>query len=167
MLLHGSQWPLLLLGIVAVAIFLSWTARGGGYATTVWYPSALVFLGVSCFVVLWCLNRCPRPTASVVAAGLLLVFTFWSFASIAWSADRGIAWEGANRTLLYLTIYSPFALLPWTAHGRFAARIVRGRRCCYRRRCLSAGSRFWTSRHLLPVGAAGPTGTRTPTAQLS
>ena len=104
MLLHGSQWPLLLPGIVAVAVFLLWTAKGGGYATTVWYPSALVFLALSCFVVLWRLSRCPRPVASVVAAGLLLVFTFWSFASIAWSADRGIVWEIAPDDLARLSI---------------------------------------------------------------
>lgn len=115
MLLDVSQRQLLPPGVVAVGIFLLWTAKGGGYATTVWYPSALVFLALSCFAVLWRVNRYPRPAASIIAAGLLLGFTCWSFASIAWSTDRGIAWEGANRTLLYLTIYSLFALLPWTA----------------------------------------------------
>ena len=42
-------------------------------------------------------------------------FTAWSFLSIGWAGVPGDAWDGANRTLLYLTVYATFALLPWRA----------------------------------------------------
>ena len=42
-------------------------------------------------------------------------FTVWSFCSIAWADARGEAWDGANRTLLYLTVFALFASIAWTA----------------------------------------------------
>ena len=39
----------------------------------------------------------------------------WSFLSITWADARGDAWDGANRTLLYLLVFAVFAALPWTA----------------------------------------------------
>ena len=47
-------------------------------------------------------------------------FTVWSFCSIAWADARGDAWDGANRTLLYLTVFALFAGVAWTA-GEAAA----------------------------------------------
>ena len=41
----------------------------------------------------------------------------WSFLSIVWAQARGDAWDGANRALLYLTVFALFALLPWRAGG--------------------------------------------------
>jgi hypothetical protein len=58
--------------------------------------------------------RRPQPSASIRALVLLIAFTALSFASIAWAAVRGDAWDGANRTLLYLTAYALFALMRWS-----------------------------------------------------
>ena len=44
-----------------------------------------------------------------VASLLLAAFTAWSFAGIAWAGVKGDAWEGANRTLLYLCVFVLFA----------------------------------------------------------
>jgi hypothetical protein len=52
-----------------------------------------------------------RPAAW--AATALAAFTVWSFLSLAWAEARGDAWDGANRTLLYLTVFALFALIPW------------------------------------------------------
>ena len=59
-----------------------------------------------------------RPARWALAA--LAGFTAWSCCSIAWADARGEAWDGANRTLLYLTVFALFALVPWTA-GEAAA----------------------------------------------
>ena len=44
---------------------------------------------------------------------LLAGFTAWSYATILWSEVDGDAWDGANRGLLYLAIFSLFVVLPW------------------------------------------------------
>jgi tetratricopeptide (TPR) repeat protein len=48
----------------------------------------------------------------VLAAALLALYVVWSFASIAWAGDPGAAWEGSNRTLMYLMIFCLFAFWP-------------------------------------------------------
>lgn len=53
----------------------------------------------------------PRPV--LWSVGFLAAFTLWSFLSIAWADVRADAWDGANRTLLYLTVYALFSLWPW------------------------------------------------------
>jgi tetratricopeptide (TPR) repeat protein len=105
--------PVLLPGTLAVAVFLVFAADEAGYSPTVWYPGALflVALGAVALPML----AVPPSRAAVAAIVFLLAFTVWSFASIAWSDVRGDAWDGANRTLLYLVVYVLFALLPWTA----------------------------------------------------
>ena len=51
----------------------------------------------------------------MLALAALAAFTVWSFLSITWADARGDAWDGANRTLLYLLVFALFAALPWTA----------------------------------------------------
>jgi tetratricopeptide (TPR) repeat protein len=109
-------------GLAAVAVFLWWAAEEGGYAPTAWYPGALIFL-----LLLAGVAATPAgPTTSGLwvtrGIGLLAAFTAWSFLSIAWAGVKGDAWDGANRTLLYLTVYATFALLCWRA--RDAAVVV-------------------------------------------
>ncbi len=63
----------------------------------------------------WCRRRasgaCPRP--AVRATALFAAFTLWCFLSIAWADSKGDAWDGANRTLLFFTVYTLFACLRW------------------------------------------------------
>jgi tetratricopeptide (TPR) repeat protein len=109
-------------GLAAVAVFLWWAHEEGGYAPTAWYPGALVFLALLAGVAV---SPAP-PTGSGLwvtpAVAFLAAFTAWSFLSIVWAGVKGDAWDGANRTLLYLTVYAMFALLCWRA--RDAAVVV-------------------------------------------
>jgi tetratricopeptide (TPR) repeat protein len=96
--------PLLLPGALVFAVFLVFAADDAGYAPTVWYPGALFLVALAAVV----LPRVAMPPArpATAAIAFLLAYTVWSFASIAWSDVRADAWDGANRTLLYLGAYA-------------------------------------------------------------
>jgi O-Antigen ligase len=104
-----------LAGLIAVGIVLVWGWRGAGYAATTWLPGALVLLALLVTVLVGARGTPRRPdrlsTVSLAALGL---YTLWTYASVAWAADKGDAWDGANRSLLYLTVYALFLVLPWT-----------------------------------------------------
>jgi O-antigen ligase len=53
----------------------------------------------------------PRPLLRAVT--FFGAFTLWSFLSITWADAKGDAWDGANRTLLFFTVYTLFASLRW------------------------------------------------------
>ncbi len=59
-----------------------------------------------------------------IALGCLAVYTALSFASILWAAVPSDAWEGANRTLLYLLVFALFAL--WPQRGASAVLLLGG-----------------------------------------
>lgn len=114
--------PLSLLGLAGVSIFLFWAPSNAGYDPVVWYPGGLAFLALLVSVVL-----------SSGSAGRPLRLTLWSiatfgafaalnYASISWADARGVAFDGANRTLLYVFIFAVFALIPW--RERAAALVV-------------------------------------------
>ncbi len=107
----------LLPGFLVLAVLLDWTRRRGGLEPVTWYPGALILLGALAVVAPGLVVARLHLRLHWAAIGALAAFAAWCFASIAWSEDRGIAWEGANRTLLYLTIYALFALLPWQPRG--------------------------------------------------
>ena len=99
---------------VAVAVFIGWAGYQAGYPPTVWYPGGLL-LGAALATALMIgprpVVRAPRPL--VAALGLFAGFTAWSYLSILWADQRADAWDGANRTLLYLVVYALFALWSW------------------------------------------------------
>ena len=101
--------------VLGLAAFM--VERDGAYAGTVWYPVALIALGILVTLALSVrgvfggLSR-----ASVGATGCFAGFTAWSFASIAWAAVQGDAWDGANRTLFYGLVF--VLLADWRASGR-------------------------------------------------
>ncbi len=99
-------------GVPAAIIFLLWTTRDGGYATTTWMPSAL-FLGSLLVLLVWFGPGITASRRMLVALGCFSAFTVWSFCSVAWADVRGDAWEGANRTLLYLLVFAAFGLWRW------------------------------------------------------
>ena len=101
-------------GLLAVAVFAAWSWLEGGFDPTSWYPGALFLLGLlllTGFAVRGQISRIPR--LSLIAAGLLAAYTLWSYLSIAWADVPADAWDGANRTLLYLTVYALFILPRW------------------------------------------------------
>jgi hypothetical protein len=107
-----------LLAAPALAVFLAWAAVEGGYSTIYWYPGALVVLAL--LVAALAGRRPPAgglPRAAFLGLAFLAGFTVWSYCSIVWADVRADAWDGANRTLLYLTVYGLFLLLPWTLRG--------------------------------------------------
>jgi hypothetical protein len=123
--MKGSDRPLapwvstVLVGALAVGIFLLWAAVDGGYPPTIWYPGALALVGLLVLLLVYApqlLTTLPR--AGRAALALFAAFTLWSVLSLAWAADKGEAWDAANRTLLYLVVYAIFLLWPWRArHG--------------------------------------------------
>ena len=99
---------------VAVAVFVGWAGYQAGYPPTVWYPGGLL-IG-ACLATALTISRRPlagAPRPLVAALGLFAGFTAWSYLSILWADQRADAWDGANRTLLYLGVYALFALWPW------------------------------------------------------
>jgi len=106
--------PLLLPGALAFAVFFGYAALDAGYAAAVWYPGAVFLLALTVLVLAF-VRRPPASRATKVAIAALAAYTCWSFLSIAWADVKGDAWDGANRTLLYLVVFLLFALLPWRA----------------------------------------------------
>lgn len=93
---------------------LVWAAIDqGGYAITRWAPVGVVtllLLGVRLFLAPPAWAAVPR--AALVATGALGLYAAWSALSITWAQDKGIAWDGADRTLLYLGLFALPALWP-------------------------------------------------------
>jgi hypothetical protein len=101
--------------LLAVAVFTAWAAAEGGFPEAAWYPGALFLLGllaISTWAFRERLRRLPRLV--LIALGLLAGFVLWSLLSTLWAESAAVAWEGANRSLLYLLVFALFALLPWT-----------------------------------------------------
>jgi len=104
--------PLLFPGSLAFAVFVAWAVAEAGYAATTWYPGTF-FLVLLAAVTLAGIPF-ARPSRIVAASiGFFAAFTGWSFLSIIWAQVKGDAWDGANRTLLYLVVYAFFVLVPW------------------------------------------------------
>ena len=112
---HLNRVGTLAVGLAGIAILLWWAVDEGGYAPTAWYPGALLFLALLAVVAVKEGRRGSAAPRAWPAIALLAAFTAWSFLSVAWAGVQGDAWDGANRTLLYLAVYATFALLPWRA----------------------------------------------------
>jgi hypothetical protein len=110
---------------ILVGGVLAWWEHTGAFYPEQWYPGAVFLLllaGVACVAqtdLLRALGRRVRWAAVALAA-----YGIWSFASIAWAVDKGDAWDGANRTLLYGTVFLLLSLVPWTGRAALAALAV-------------------------------------------
>jgi tetratricopeptide (TPR) repeat protein len=119
------QAPATVPALVALALFVVWATSEAGYPVTHWAPGGLIvlaLLGITLGVV--GLDVKSVPVGVKIAVGCLAGYTGLSFASILWAAVPGDAWEGANRTLLYLLVFALFAL--WPQRGRGAALLLGG-----------------------------------------
>lgn len=109
-----SSDPTLVPGGLAFAVLGVYVLKSGGYQPTTWYPGAVILLGLALMAVIARIRaRALIGRAVVVAAFAFAFFTVCCFASISWSGDKGIAWDGANRTLLYFVLFALGAFLPW------------------------------------------------------
>jgi hypothetical protein len=99
---------------LALVLFVLCGHLGAGSALTRWLPGTLFLLGLLGVAVV-ARRRAALPGRRTLAAlAFLAAFTAWSFLSIAWADVQDEAWNGANRTLLYLVVFALFAVLPWT-----------------------------------------------------
>ena len=108
---------------LALALIAWWALDAGGFEVRQWAPGGLALLGLLSVAVVAAPNRwreLPRPVA--LAAAGLVGYAAWSFASIAWAADRGYALEGATRTLVYVMVFCLFAL--WPQRGATGAALL-------------------------------------------
>jgi O-Antigen ligase len=109
--------------LVAIALFIVWATSQAGYPLTHWAPGGLVvlaLLALAAAVLRVRLAEMPLPVK--LALGCLAAYTALSYLSILWAAVPGDAWEGANRTLLYLLVFALFAT--WRQHGSSAALLL-------------------------------------------
>lgn len=117
------QAPTALPALVAVAGMVVWATDQAGYPLTHWAPGGLValaLLGIAAVAVP--LRWSQVPVTVRVAVLCLAGYVALSFLSILWAGVPGDAWEGANRTLLYLLVFMLFAL--WRQRGASAALLL-------------------------------------------
>ena len=103
-------------------LLVFWAGDQGGFPTTVWYPGALITLWLLVICVFDQRYSLRRRDWRTAALAFFALFTLWSFFSIAWAEVRGDAWDGANQTLFYLTVYALFSR--WRMNARIAALFV-------------------------------------------
>src|SRR6202049_1821185 len=102
--------------LLALALFIVWASDQAGYPLTHWAPGGLIVIalfGLTLAIVALQKDEIPMPVR--IALGCLAAYTALSFLSILWAAVPGDAWEGANRTLLYLLVFALFAC--WRQRG--------------------------------------------------
>ena len=109
--------------LAAVALFVVWSTDQAGYPVTHWAPGTLIILGLLAVAVgVVGLRPAEIPLPTRVALGALSAFTALSFLSILWAGVPGDAWEGADRSLLYLLVFALFAC--WRQRGSTAALLL-------------------------------------------
>lgn len=101
-------------GLVILATGVLLASREGGFPTKDWYPAALFVLVLAVVTVAAGQGRLRAPRgARLVALGALGALTVLSLLSIAWAVVPGDAWDGGNRTLLYLLAFGVVTLCAW------------------------------------------------------
>ncbi len=121
-------------GVLGLAVLVCWAAAGGGYEVLAgtyptydpnpWYLGALACVGLLGASLLGLARRIRLSRVGAGALAALALYTAFSYASILWAQSPGAAWDGANRTLVYLALFALFAILPWTARGARVALIL-------------------------------------------
>jgi tetratricopeptide (TPR) repeat protein len=105
-----SEAPSTVSALGALALFVIWAADQAGYPVTHWAPGGLIVLAL--LVLTFTIIRPRMPAIALptrIALACLAGYTALSFLSILWAAAPGVAWEGANRTLLYLLVFALFS----------------------------------------------------------
>jgi O-antigen ligase len=117
------QAPATVPALAAIALFVVWATSQAGYPVTHWAPGALIMLALL-GTALAAVRMPPAemPRSVLVALGALAAYTALSYMSILWAAVPAAAWEGANRTLLYLLVFALFAC--WRQRGESAALLL-------------------------------------------
>jgi tetratricopeptide (TPR) repeat protein len=94
----------------ALALMAVWAGDQAGYPLTHWAPGGLIVLALLAIALLVVPQRWTGiPVPVRIAVGCLAAYTALSFLSILWAGVPADAWEGADRTLLYLLVFALFA----------------------------------------------------------
>jgi tetratricopeptide (TPR) repeat protein len=115
--------PATIPALAALVLFIVWSTSQGGYPVTHWAPGGLIvlaLLSIALGVVGLRVAGVPLPVK--IALGCLAGYTALSYLSILWAGVPGDAWEGANRTLLYLLVFTLFAC--WRQQANSAALLL-------------------------------------------
>jgi tetratricopeptide (TPR) repeat protein len=109
--------------LAAVTLLVVWASDQAGYPLTHWAPGGLIVLALLAITLaIVGLRISEVPAAVRVALACLAAYTALSFLSILWAGVPADAWEGANRTLLYLLVFALFAC--WRQRGASAALVL-------------------------------------------
>jgi tetratricopeptide (TPR) repeat protein len=120
---HLREAPATVPALGALALAVVWATDQAGYPLTHWAPGGLVVLALLAIALVAVRPRLGEiPPAVRLAVACLAAYTALSFLSILWAGVPGDAWEGANRTLLYLLVFALFACFP--QRGATAALLV-------------------------------------------
>ena len=93
--------------LVAVTLCVL-AAVDGGFGPSSLYPGGLLIVGATA-VVLLTISASTRLSAGAIACALLLLaLAIWQLASAGWSANPGVAWEEADRTLILAAVFAVF-----------------------------------------------------------
>ncbi len=107
----------------ALTLFVIWTGSDAGYPVTHWAPGGVVLLALFVLALaLVPLRLRDVPRTIRIAIVCLASYAALSYLSILWAQVPGDAWEGANRTLLYVFVFALFAL--WPQRGASAALLL-------------------------------------------
>jgi tetratricopeptide (TPR) repeat protein len=111
------ETPTLVPTFAAMALFVVWATSQAGYPVTHWAPGTLIVLALLAIALSTGLRWASIPREVRIAVLCLAAYTALSFLSILWAPVTADAWEGANRTLLYLLVFALFALWPQRSRG--------------------------------------------------
>jgi hypothetical protein len=118
--------PSLPLALGAIGALLVTATADAGYYPTTWYPATLFVIGLLAVGLLVLGSRIDAPRSALIAVGLLATFAAWSYLSIGWAENKGVAWDGANRAALYAALLALFALWRFDARGARAVLALTG-----------------------------------------
>jgi O-Antigen ligase len=112
--------PQVIFPAIAILMLVAWLPAAGGFSPAVFCAGGI---GALILLVVSIATGAPLRTlrrSQAVAFASALGFVVWNFASIGWATDAGAAFDGANRTLLYVVMFLLFATTVWTAQLVYA-----------------------------------------------
>ena len=104
--------PALIPAALATAVLVALGATEAGFHARHWYAAGLFMLALLGVTVVAIGPPRGVPRLVLVALGLLASYAVWSYVSITWAGQQGPAWDGANRTAMYVVVFALFALWP-------------------------------------------------------